>query len=182
MKPRGYDILLTTNLELFKKRVKERLGIECPIVSGTGKIWDFRCAFGVLFAEELKGYEWYGHTDFDVVFGRVDQWVTDEFLKDLDVHSNHSTYVCGAWTLYRNTPEVNELFKKSPRWKEIMENPTPTGWVEQEYSRLLENSGLRFAYTFWQGFDDINFKDGKLFEGDREIMMNHFRRTKIYPV
>lgn len=80
LKPLGYDWHITTNLKLFKERVGDILEIKCPIVPGTGKLWDYRPAFGVLFAEELKRYDYWGHTDFDCVYGRVDRFVTDEFL------------------------------------------------------------------------------------------------------
>lgn len=80
LKPLGYDWHITTNLKLFKERVGDILGIKCAIVPGTGKVWDYRPAFGVLFAKELKRYDYWGHTDFDCVYGRVDRFVTDEFL------------------------------------------------------------------------------------------------------
>ena len=185
--PEGYDFLLDQDLEGFKKRVKDVLGIECSIISGTGKIWDFRCALGLLYAKELEGYDFWGHTDFDCVYGDTSKWVTDEFLNELDVHSNHNTYVNGCWTLYRNIPEVNELFKKSPNWKSYMQGTEPNGWVEGEYSRTLENSGLRYKYTFWQGnpYDSnpkLEKKDGKLYQDGEEIMMFHFRRSKKWPL
>jgi hypothetical protein len=186
LKPLGYDYLLVTNLRLFEQRVRDKLGIEPNITPGTGKVWDYRCAFGVLFEEEIKGYDFWGHTDFDVVYGNVDKWVTDEFLSELDVHSNHNTYVCGPWTLYRNKKEVNELFYNSPSWQRIMTEKEATGWVEMEFSRTLESSGLRYEYTFWQGKDpniyqNLTYNKG-LFDEDEEIMMFHFNRHKIFPL
>ncbi len=186
LKPMGYDYLLVTNLKLFEQRVRDKLGIEPNITPGTGKLWDYRPAFGVLFEDEIKGYDFYGHTDFDVVYGNVDKWVTDDFLKDLDVHSNHNTYVCGFWTLYRNKKAVRELFYNSPSWKIMMTRPGAVGWIEEEFSRTLENSGLRYKYTFWQAKDqdndsNIRWNDG-LYDGADEIMTYHFRRTKRYPI
>jgi len=185
--PEGYDILLDQDLEGFKKRVKEKLGIEYTGLVGTGKPWDMRGALGLLYEEEIKGYDFWGHTDFDVVFGDVDKWVTDEFLSQLDVHSNHNTYICGCWSLFRNCKEVNNLFLKSPVWKEMMSYPQPNGWIEKEFSVLLEQSGLRYKYTFWQGnpwTDTPNLvKIGnKLYQDREEIMMFHFRRSKKWPI
>ena len=186
LKPLGYDYLLVTNLKRFEQRVRDKLGIEPAITPGTGKLWDYRCAFGVLFEEELKGYDFWGHTDFDCVYGNVDKWVTDEFLEGLDIHSNHGTYMCGPWSLYRNTEKVNKLFYDSPSWMKIMTTPEITGWVEMEFSRTVENSGLRYKYTYWQEKDpdkwqNVTYKDG-LYDGEEEIMMFHFNRHKIYPL
>lgn len=182
----GYDFLIDTDLPAFKKRVADILGIDCPIEPGTGKVWDYRPALGELYQKELEGYDFWGHTDFDCVFGNVDKWVTDDFLNDLDIHSNHGTYMCGPWSLYRNKSEVNSLFRQFPEWKTIMEHPHAFGWVEMQYSRIVENSGLRYAYTFWQAnpdrMHDLRMDGTALYEGNTEVMMAHFRRTKVWPL
>lgn len=185
--PAGYEMLLDTDLEGFKKRVKDKLGIDYPGLPGTGKAWDYRAALGVLYDEELKDFEWYGHTDFDVVYGDVNRWVSDEFLGELDIHSNHNTYMCGCWGLYRNTPKVTNLFKTVPNWQEYLIHPEPNGWVEEAFSRAVEQSGLRYKYTFWQGnpwskHPNIKKENGRLYQDDEEIMMFHFRHSKKWPL
>lgn len=190
--PAGYDWLLDMDYEGFKRRVREKLGIEYLGLPGTGKIWDFRASLGLLYEKEIKGYDFWAHTDFDCVYGDVNKWVTDEFLSNLDVHSNHDEYVNGPWTLYRNIPEVNNLFLGAD-WKKYMCIPEPTGWVERPYSRHLEASGLRYKYTFWQGDPyqsdpKLKFVDGKLYQDIRhdgnweEIMTFHFKRSKRWPL
>lgn len=187
LKMYGYDFLIDTDIEGFKKRVKDKLGIDCPIIPGTGKVQDYRATFGVLYEEELKDYEWYGHVDFDMVFGDVDKWFPNSLLEQYDVISNHGTYICGPWTLYRNTDSVNNLFRDYPDWKEKLIYPESNGWVEQEYSRALEASGLRYKYMFAQGdpyHPPFNLKkvDGKLYQDGVEIAMLHFRRHKVWPL
>ncbi len=185
LKKYGYDFIIDQDLEGFKKRVKEKLDIDCPIKSGTGKVWDYRPTLGLLYEDEIKGYDFWGHTDFDVVYGDVGAWVTDEFLDGLDLHSNHDTYVCGCWSLYRNNKRVNNLFKDPPYWKDFMITERANGWVETGFSRYLEISGLRYKYTFWQGDPDdpqIELKEGKLYQKGKEIMMYHFRRQKVWPL
>lgn len=185
--PFGYDILIDTDLDRFKARVKEKLGVDCPIEPGTGKVWDYRAMFGVIYEEEIRKYDFWGFTDLDCVYGDVGKWVTDEFLEGLDVHSNHQTYVCGCWSLFRNTPAVNNLFRSHPYWMDFIVEAQPNGWVETGFSRLLESSGLRYKYTFWQGnpwADDprLEKKEGKLYQDGEEIMMFHFRNTKKWPL
>jgi hypothetical protein len=191
--PQGYDWLLDVNLNAFKKRVKEKLGIECPIVYGTGKLWDYRATLGLLYEEELKGYDYYGHMDFDVCFGDVDKWFPDEQINELDVWSNHDKYICGFFSLYKNHRDVNNLFTNYPDWKEKLIYPEPNGWVENEFSRTLEQSGLRYKYSMFQGnpYDSnpsLKKENGKLYQDIQhldmweEIAMYHFRRSKIYPL
>jgi Family of unknown function (DUF6625) len=186
----GYDVLRVHDLKWFKEQVRETLGVECPIVSGEGKIHDYRCAFGVIFAHLLTDYHYWGHTDFDCVYGRVGHFLPDDELSWIDQFSNHATYVSGPWSLYRNESVVNELFKRVDDWRGYLENPSTTGWVEHAYSQAVEEAHekgrLRKLWTSWQtqnldDFSTVHFEDDKLMEGSREIMVAHFRRTKIYP-
>lgn len=191
MEPQGYTLLLDTNLPAFKDRVKIKLGINCPIVRGSSKAWDYRGSLGVLYSEEIKGFDFYGHCDFDVAWGYVSKFLPDSELESLDVWSGHSEYVNGSFSLYKNKPEVNELFNQFPQWRDMLIHPEPNGWIEQMYSRALEQSGLKYAYTFHQGNPWTTFpqlkKDGlSLFQflpdGWQEIMFYHFRHSKTWPL
>lgn len=176
LKPKGYDYLIFSNLDIFKKRVKDKLGIDVDIQYGSGKVWDYRPMFGVLFEEEIKGYDYWGHTDFDCIYGNVEKFEPKEY----EIWSNHHEYICGAWTLYKNTDKVNNLFRKHEAWRDVLANPKPMGWAEKEFSRLVEKH-TDYKYTFYQTKDlnefDLTFNNG-LFDGGDEIMMCHFRRTK----
>jgi len=191
LKPKGYDYLIVSSLRLFEDRVRDKLGIEPCIVSGSGKPWDYRGALGVLFEEELKGYDYWGHTDFDCVYGDVSKWMSDDELKTYDIWSNHYCYVCGPWTLYRNTEKINNLFRNCEDWKERMEQPEATGWVEMGFSEMLDaehkKGNIVRRYTHFQTRDpnlwqDLTFKDGKLYDDGMECMMFHFNRYKQFPL
>jgi len=189
--PAGYDLLLDTDLEEFKVRVKTILGIDFPGEWGSPKVWDYRGALGLLYEEEIRDYDFWGTADFDVVFGDVNKFVPDDMLMNLDVYSGHNEYVNGCFSLYRNSKEVRELFMRCEEWKEKMTDPTPSGWIEKEYSRKLEQSGLRYKYAFDQGMpwtDKPNLrKDGHaLFQeisGEWfELAFFHFRHSKKWPL
>ena len=64
------------------------------------KLCDFRPAFGEIFAEELAGYDFWGHSDLDLIFGRVrDHLPAAAFEADKILFN-------GSFSLYRNTPEA----------------------------------------------------------------------------
>lgn len=191
MAPQGYKLLMDTDLSDFKERVREKLGIDYPGVRGNGKAWDMRSALGYLYEEELEEAEYWGHCDFDVVWGNVSKFLPDKELEQLDVFSSHDSYVCGFFSLYRNRPEVNQLFRDCPTWKMRMEDPEPNGWVESDFSRILEISGLKYRYSSYQGNPYINRpvlkkEDNSLFQatihGWEEIAYFHFRRSKQWPL
>jgi hypothetical protein len=191
LSPLGYDILIDTDEDVFRDRVRGILGVECPRMAGTGKSWDFRPTLGLLYEKELEGYDFWGHTDMDVVYGRIGRWVNDEFLQGLDMHSDCRSYVNGPWSLYRNTPMMRDLFTEEHFWQSILEDPVPSGWAEMQFSKIIEYSHqegrLVKKWTQWQVFEESDLADlrlddeGRLTLGPREVFMAHFRRTKVYP-
>ena len=187
IKKYGYDILIDTDLQGFKKRVKRVLDIDCPVVWGEPKVWDYRACLGVLYKDEIADYDFYGHCDFDMVFGNLNTFFPDEFYKGLDIHSNHHSYMCGCFSLYRNRAEVREVFKTVPNWKQYLTERQPNGWVEQAFSRGVELSGLNYKYTYEQGDPyqlnpNLELKDGALFQDGIEIPIYHFRISKKWPL
>lgn len=188
--PLGYELLIDTDEQSFRDRVEYCFGITCPPMFGTGKVWDFRPALGQLYSRELRDFHFWGHVDFDVVLGRVERWVSEEFLMGLDMHSNCASYVNGSWSLYRNTPQMRNLFMECRDWRGKLRIPHPTGWAEVEFSKIIEqaaNAGrLTKMWTQWQVFEAhelarLRFDGERLMCGEREVMMAHFRRTKVYP-
>ena len=69
------------------------------------KICDFRPAFGIIFEDDIKGFDFWGHCDFDMIFGDIRKYFTDELLKDHDKLLKN-----GHLTLYRNDTKTNSLF------------------------------------------------------------------------
>ena len=156
--PKGYDLMIDVNLTSFKKRVKEKLGIEYPGVYGTGKIWDYRCALGYLYSHELQDYDYWGHCDLDVVWGDMTAFLPDEELSKWDVWSGHNEYVCGCFNMYRNCREVNELFMKDGMWKMMLDKPEPNAWVSKVELKAESMPPLKPKTTFWFGKFVKNFR------------------------
>jgi hypothetical protein len=179
----GFDVLIDNDLKDFRGRVRERLGIECPITARSGKIHDYRAALGELYSEAVEDYDWWGHTDFDCVYGRVEDFYNDESLAELDVTTDCFDYICGPWTLYR--PALANAFREYDGWQEILEDPHSSGWVEDRFTYLLNRMSLRIEYHQRHAFGDVQFlkrgEDGALLHFGREIPFFHFNRTKVWP-
>lgn len=183
----GYSWLFTTDLKDFDNRCLKKLGFISPIEPGNGKVWDYRGCLGLLYEEEIKDFDFWGTMDFDMCFGDVNKWFPDDELKGLDIWSNHHCYVNGCFSLYKNSPEVNNLFRLFPIWDRVLQNPRALGWIEKEYSQCLEKSGLLYRYSFFQGWPytttpNLRFNSGLLFQDGEEIAMFHFRRSKRWPL
>jgi hypothetical protein len=190
LKRLGYELLLDQNEAKFRQRVGDKLGVVAPPFAGSRKLSDLRVMLGELYREEISDYQFWGLTDFDCVYGRVDRFISDEQLADLDIHSNHFCYIAGPWTLFRNTPYVNSLFREYPGWQEEATSPRLSGWGEKAFSKLVDarhdEGKLRRLYTHFQSkkptdLSAVHFEGDALYDGDDEIMMAHFNRSKVYP-
>jgi hypothetical protein len=84
------------------------------------KVCDFRPAFGEIFADELAGYDFWGHSDLDVIFGRIREHLPAAAFEADKILFN------GNFSLYRNNAETagwyrHEVGKVS--YRDAMTNP-----------------------------------------------------------
>lgn len=68
------------------------------------KLCDYRNLYGAIFSEYLVEYEFWGYCDIDLVFGRLDDFITDEIMSDYDKIGTR-----GHLTLYRNIEEFKSI-------------------------------------------------------------------------
>ena len=84
------------------------------------KLCDFRPAFGEIFADELAGYDFWGHSDLDVVFGRIrEQLPVAAFEADKILFN-------GNFSLYRNTAATGGWYRHEVgkvSYRDAMTNP-----------------------------------------------------------
>lgn len=95
------------SLKAFNEIVLQKLGIEVNI-SEPYKLCDFKTAYGAIFEDYLKEYDFWGHCDIDLVFGNIKDFVTEDILdKYKKINKN------GHFVLYKNIKQMNNLFKES---------------------------------------------------------------------
>lgn len=190
LKKYGWDFLVLTDLDEFIKLIKEKLGLEPHIVEGTCKASDFRPALGIILEDRLKNYDFWGHTDLDCIYGRLDKFITNQLLENCDIYSNDIGHMCGPMSLYKNTKKINNLFKEYLGWQSMLESANHYAFDEQGVSTILsQHPELKIIYKHWEGKspDDIShlsYKHDSLFDGEDEIMYYHFNHLhpKKWPV
>ena len=87
---------------LFSKKLEIKIEIQKAY-----KLCDFRPAYGKIFEEYIKNYDFWGYCDLDQIFGDISYFITDEILKKYDKINRY-----GHFSLYRNTALINSLYKK----------------------------------------------------------------------
>ncbi|WP_285269946.1 DUF6625 family protein [Kaistella rhinocerotis] len=91
----------------FRSRLGEEVYLAHPY-----KLCDYKPTYGKVFSSEIKGYQYWGYCDIDLVFGDIDHFLEKFFETGFDKFSR-----LGHFSLYKNTDENNSLFRmKTPRW------------------------------------------------------------------
>ena len=75
-----------------------------------------------VFSKHIKGYDFLGHCDIDLIFGDIRKFMNNKLLRKNEVISSRHDYVAGTFTLYKNTAKINSLFKISKDYKMVLTN------------------------------------------------------------
>ncbi|CAE7236264.1 SLC8A2 [Symbiodinium pilosum] len=91
------------SFESFEARVKE-----CYAEDNPAKGNDLKPLYGALFQDELVPFSHWGWTDLDMVWGRLDEFLTPQLLAEYDVISapdgaRPALYLSGQLTVFQNT-------------------------------------------------------------------------------
>lgn len=142
-----FDELKSTIQELF----------DFPIVIPSPyKLCDFRGAYGAIFAEYVKGYNFWGFGDIDLVYGNVRQFFTADILDNYLVISGW-----GHLTLYRNNETCNNFFKTRldgfQYYKDVFTCPRNSAFDEFNHKGLSEMWKYLHPEQIWDNrlFDDV---------------------------
>lgn len=93
-----------TSFAAFADRIRRHF--DFPVcIDDPYKACDYRPAFGEIFASELAGFDFWGHSDVDVLFGRIRDELPDAAFEADKV------LVQGNFALYRNTPETAAWYR-----------------------------------------------------------------------
>ncbi|WP_207421484.1 DUF6625 family protein [Desertivirga brevis] len=186
----------------LKNHISKTLGLKAA-ADAPYKLCDFRPAYGEIFAEELKDYEFWGHCDIDLMFGKLENFITRDILL-----LNRKVFNRGHLTLFRNEASVNSLYRSSKNidYKMIFESPEYymfDEWhgihkvfkeygIEQYHNECIadiEANAARFVCTKIENYKKQLFiwedglvkqyylKDGELHH--RELAYIHFQKRKL---
>lgn len=114
--------IVTMSLEEFNVLLesKYKLGVkEYVLQDNTYKICDLKPSWGFVFKDYLKGYDFWGHGDLDVLYGDIRKFMTEDLLNEYEVICGHKRWICGHFNLYKNCYKINTLFKKVGKWGKI---------------------------------------------------------------
>ncbi len=81
------------------------------------KICELRTACGVVFEDEIRGFDYFGYGDLDVIYGDVRRFYDGQVLSH-DVISTHEWCTSGHLLLMKNTSALRHAFERVRHWRD----------------------------------------------------------------
>jgi hypothetical protein len=132
-----------TSLKEVSKLASKKLGFRVSITYGY-KFCDFKPAYGYIFDDMLKEYDFWGHGDIDIIFGNIRTFMTSEVLAGHDVISVRPDWIPGCFALFRNSDKLNTLFKKSKDYKKVFSSDEHFCFDETNFAHSKFSQGLPY--------------------------------------
>lgn len=93
------------SLEQMREKASEVLGFEAALYQPY-KCCDFKPLYGEIFSEYIREYDYWGHCDFDLIWGDLSYYFDLYKIKDYD-----KFLPLGHLSLYKNTVENNRRYR-----------------------------------------------------------------------
>jgi hypothetical protein len=189
-------------LRAFYEKAAAALGSRIDRKPTLRKGCDFKPTYGVIFADDLRPFDFWAHSDLDIIWGDVRRFMTESLLQDHDIVSSAVSKVAGHCTLFRNTEQTNRAFELIPGVTEELSNRKYRHLDEDvitEHLRATVNATPRGSWprVFWRedltvssGYpkalgdskkDSLWWRDGRTFDAHgHELMYLHFHKLKPF--
>ncbi len=158
--PHAYDSggnveIVPMTLEDFNARVLAATGVN----TGNGLddhglplklLSDYYPAFGDIFADLLTDCDYWSATNWDMLYGRLDHFLSDDELAHYDIWSDDGGHINSIFCFYKNTARVNRLYRQVPHWEEMFRaNGEPlVGFDELYFDPLVRDLSARGELAF----------------------------------
>lgn len=119
-KPVNVNIVYRTLDEIIES-ASEKLGFRVNI-DYPYKLCDFKPAYGYIFPEIVEGYDFWGQSDLDIIYGNIRDFITEEMLSTYDFISIRHDYTTGCFALYKNTNRMSTFFMRSKDFRRVLSN------------------------------------------------------------
>lgn len=110
-----------------------KISLESPY-----KLCDFKPAYGYIFEDEIKPFDFWGHCDLDVIWGNLNKYLTDYLFGNYE-----KIFTSGHMTIYKNDVYVNRRFMYEYKWHNYMFSykkifSTPSNFIFDENNYIFD--------------------------------------------
>ncbi len=119
------------------------------------KLCDLKPAWTHIFEDYLREYKFVGYCDIDLIFGRIAEFFSEDVKRRCDMFSITTSYLSGALTIFKNTPQMRTLYQKASGWRYIFSDARH--WAFDEYLRIDNTKSDDAKANKLESFSDLVF-------------------------
>lgn len=123
--------VIYTDFSALKNLIQEKLDINVSNIKPY-KLCDFKPFYGLIFEDYIGDHLFWGHCDFDCIFGRLTKFISDSMLQEYD-----KLFFLGHLSLYKNSSKMRELIR--------------------DFFNSIENISLMLAKNYPYQLDEVVF-------------------------
>lgn len=136
--------VLYIDFKKMQQRIQSKFDFRVSIEKSY-KLCDFRPAYGYIFEDYLKDYDYWGYCDCDLIWGNIRKFVNDDILNNYD-----KIGIYGHCSIFKNTYEINRIFMSPLNGEAIYKNvfrENKNHSFDEEFNNSINNifmaNGLR---------------------------------------
>lgn len=141
------------------------------------EMYKFKPAYGYIFSEYIKGYDFWGYCDLNLVFGDIREFLTEEILLSYDKILTHSQFM-----LFRNCEKMNRLFMTEFQgcwsYKDIFKSEFYEDNLDKyfdEFSKIAEINNVKaYDKNFFADLDDLGKKTNNVLECENKFTFDKY--------
>ena len=157
---------LPTNLSDLNTHANKIVDVDVPLTPR--KLCDLRLAYGHIFQNEIKNYDFWGFCDMDIIWGDIRKFMTEQVLAKYDIISSRKKNISGHFTIIRNRSKLNLLYKQIPVYKEYLKKKKLMRSDEELFSDYLKET----KHSFQIKWDTILCNQEKGRDSHQEYHLN----------
>lgn len=135
--------IVPMTIEQFDQLLGKQTGVSANNHLVNGKpakfVSDYYPAYGRIFQEYIEGFDYWAHTNWDMVYGRLDHFLPDAELEKHEIWADDVRAINGIFTVYRNNEHVNNLFRLVPEWQAMFRIHELFGFDERHMTLLVRD-------------------------------------------
>ena len=135
--------IFQTSFEAFRERFYQKLGRNIKL-NTPYKLCDYKPAYGYVLEKNIRGFDFWGFCDIDLILGNVSRFITPDKLDTYDKLYSH-----GHFCLMKNTDKMNALFLE--RYDRVLDHKYA---FSTNYCCHFDENGT----IFWAGEQDASLR------------------------
>ncbi len=150
---------VSMSLQELNKQINILLSLNIPLTPR--KLCDLKPAYGTIFQQYIKGFDFWGFCDLDIIWGDIRKYITNDLLIKHDIITSRKNEISGHFTLFKNTNQNELLYKQENQYIDVFVSDKNLRFDEIGFTSVIEKlQKEKLINVFWKTYL-LNNKNGK---------------------